>query len=237
MLLDSAIMDLGQQLDADLWLYRAGRLAGTSAPVLDELGLVDPFLAPPVFERLAFEDELEATANDRTAGRPIRVGYKVVRSGPPDVLGSSPRRSCSTTSVCGSKRRPGARTDARHRGRLARRGDPGGSRGAHPGAAVAALRDAALAVGRGAAPPAFPPARHGVRAGAHCLPSGWRRTCAAARRRSRKLGSGPRKVLANVATGVIAVDPELRVTMANPRPKSCSAAVSSRATSSRAHET
>src|SRR3989475_2417956 len=56
--LDSAIVDLGAQLDADLWLYRAGRLVGTSAPVLGELGLVDPFLAPRVFERLALEEEL-----------------------------------------------------------------------------------------------------------------------------------------------------------------------------------
>src|SRR3989442_9086679 len=85
--LDSAIVDLGAQLDADLWLYRAGRLAGTSAPVLGELGLVDPFLAPRVFERLALEDELETTADDRTAGRPIRVGYKVVSAGPPRELG------------------------------------------------------------------------------------------------------------------------------------------------------
>src|SRR5260370_1806286 len=74
--LDSAIMDLGQQLDADLWLYRAGRLAGTSAPVLDELGLVDPFLAPPVFERLAFQDELQAPANYRTPGPPLPGGDK-----------------------------------------------------------------------------------------------------------------------------------------------------------------
>src|SRR5206468_9150796 len=40
-----SIAELGDRLDADLWLFRDGVLAGTSAPVLGELGLVDPFLA------------------------------------------------------------------------------------------------------------------------------------------------------------------------------------------------
>jgi len=35
----------GDRLDADLWVFRDGVLAGTSAPVLGELGLVDPLLA------------------------------------------------------------------------------------------------------------------------------------------------------------------------------------------------
>src|SRR5213078_189255 len=67
-----ATAELGTRLGADLWLYRDGVLAGTSAPVLDELGLVDRLLPPPVFVRLALEDELEVTADGRTAGRPIR---------------------------------------------------------------------------------------------------------------------------------------------------------------------
>ncbi|HEY6808452.1 MAG TPA: hypothetical protein VI160_06655, partial [Gemmatimonadales bacterium] len=40
----AAVGDLGARLDADLWAYRDGTLAGTSTPVLNELGLVDPFL-------------------------------------------------------------------------------------------------------------------------------------------------------------------------------------------------
>src|SRR2546427_110360 len=68
------IVDVGDQHDADLWLYRDGVLAGTSAPVLSDLGLVDAFLDPAVFVRLAFQDELEMTADGRTAGRPTRVG-------------------------------------------------------------------------------------------------------------------------------------------------------------------
>jgi len=48
-----AVAELGTRLDADLWLYRDGVLAGSSTPVLEELGLATPFLAAPVFQRLA----------------------------------------------------------------------------------------------------------------------------------------------------------------------------------------
>src|SRR5207245_1584020 len=78
-----SIVELGDRLDADLWVYRDGVLAGTSAPVLSDLGLVDALLEPAVFVPLAFQDELEVTTDGRTAGRPIRVGYRVVRAGPP----------------------------------------------------------------------------------------------------------------------------------------------------------
>src|SRR5207245_9276982 len=82
-----SIAELGDRLDADLWLFRDGVLVGTSAPVLGELGLVDPFLAPDVFVRLALRDELEVTDDGRTAGRSIRIGYRVVRAGPPQIQG------------------------------------------------------------------------------------------------------------------------------------------------------
>src|SRR2546428_263195 len=77
-----SLAELGRRLDAEVWLYRRGVLVGTSSPVLAELGLVDPFLAPPAF-RATLEDELEITLDARTAGRPTRVGYRVVASGPP----------------------------------------------------------------------------------------------------------------------------------------------------------
>src|SRR6185436_1119926 len=76
-----AVLELGSRLNAELWLYRRGRLVGTSSPVLSELGLVDPFLAPPAF-LLTLEDELELTTDARTAGRPTRVGYRLVSGGP-----------------------------------------------------------------------------------------------------------------------------------------------------------
>src|SRR5438067_12119839 len=83
--LGRSMADLGNRLDADLWLYRDGVLAATTAPVLAELGVVDPFLAPDAFVRLALRDELERTADSRVAGRTIRVGYLVVVSESPQV--------------------------------------------------------------------------------------------------------------------------------------------------------
>src|SRR5204863_306817 len=50
-----------------------------------ELGMVDPFLAPDAFVRLALRDELERTDDSRLAGRTIRVGYLVVGSEAPQV--------------------------------------------------------------------------------------------------------------------------------------------------------
>src|SRR5205807_1730924 len=85
--LGRSMAELGNRLDADLWLYRDGVLAATTAPVLAELGVVDPFLAPDPFVRLALRDELERTADSRVAGRTIRVGYLVVVSESPQVQG------------------------------------------------------------------------------------------------------------------------------------------------------
>src|SRR5207237_384235 len=83
--LGRSMAELGNRLDADLWLYRGGVLAATTAPVLAELGVVDPFLAPDAFVRLALRDELERTTDSRVAGRTIRVGYLVVVSESPQV--------------------------------------------------------------------------------------------------------------------------------------------------------
>ena len=66
------IVVLGRTLDTDLWVYRGARLVGTTAPVLDELGLVDALLDPAVFRPFAFADELELTVDGRAAGRSKR---------------------------------------------------------------------------------------------------------------------------------------------------------------------
>src|SRR3989449_6925574 len=82
---------------------------------------------------------------------------------------------------------------------------------------VAALRDAAIAVGRGAAPPAFAP---GAPREFAPVMSAFERMAADVRRSQAALEEARRRtaqVLANVATGVIAVDEGLRVTMANAR--------------------
>ena len=76
---------------------------------------------------------------------------------------------------------------------------------------------AAVAVGRGAPPPAFPP---GAPREFEPVISAFERMAADVERSQAALEQArlrTARVLANVATGVIAVDDELRVTMANPR--------------------
>jgi len=213
-----SIAELGDRLDADLWLFRDGVLAGTSAPVLGELGLVDPFLAPNAFVRLALRDELELTDDGRTAGRSIRVGYLVVRSESPEV-----QEMLAAPQLLDDERVRQQQEDlalvlilatlaglvaAVYLAGLAARGL------ARP---VAALRDAAGAVGRGAPLPSFPP---GAPREFEPVISAFERMAADVTRSQGALEEARRRtaqVLANVATGVIAVDDGLRVTMANPR--------------------
>jgi signal transduction histidine kinase len=213
-----AIADLGRSLDAELWLYRDGVLAATSSPVLGELGLVDPLLAPPAFLRLAFADEFELATDARTAGRPTRVGYRVVSGGPPGqqaVLAAPQllddelvRRQQEDLALVLVLATVAGLLAAFYLAGLAARGL------AEP---VAALREAALAVGRGSEPPAFPP---GAPREFEPVLSAFDRMVTDVRRSQAALEEARQRsaqVLANVATGVIAVDDGLRVTLANPR--------------------
>ncbi|HZE94276.1 MAG TPA: ATP-binding protein [Gemmatimonadales bacterium] len=209
--------ELGRRLDAELWLYRGGILVGTSSPVLAELGLVDPFLAPAAF-RAILEDELELTLDARTAGRPTRVGYLVVAPGPPgaqavlavpqlldDERVQQQQEDLALALVLGTL---AGLVAAIYLAGLAARGL------AKP---VAALREAAIAVGRGSEPPAFPP---GTPREFEPVLTAFDRMATDVRRSQAALEEArlrTARVLANVATGVIAVDDGLRVTMANPR--------------------
>src|SRR2546422_6699006 len=212
-----SLAELGRRLDAELWLYRRGVLVGTSSPVMAELGLVDPFLAPPAF-RATLEDELEITLDARTAGRPTRVGYRVVASGPPgeqavlaapqlldDERVQQQQQDLALALVLGTLL---GLVAAMYLAGVAAR------RLAKP---VAALREAAIAVGRGSEPPAFPP---GTPREFEPVLSAFDRMVTDVRRSQAALEEARQRtarVLANVATGVIAVDDGLRVTMANPR--------------------
>ena len=212
-----SLAELGQRLDAELWLYRGGVLVATSSPVMAELGLVDPFLAPPAF-RVTLEDETELTMDARTAGRPTRVGYLVVAPGPPgeqavlavpqlldDERVRQQQQDLALALVLGTL--VGLVAAIYLAGLAARRL-------AKP---VAALREAAIAVGRGSEPPAFPP---GTPREFEPVLSAFDRMATDVRRSQTALEEArlrSARVLANVATGVIAVDDGLRVTMANPR--------------------
>ena len=212
-----SLVELGRRLDAELWLYRRGVLVATSSPVMAELGLVDPFLAPAAV-RATLEDELELTMDARTAGRATRVGYLVVTPGPPgeqavlavpqlldDERVQEEQEDLALGLVLGTV--VGLVAAIYLAGLAARRL-------AKP---VAALREAAIAVGRGSEPPAFPSGT--PREFAPVL-SAFDRMVTDVRRSQAALEEArlrSARVLANVATGVIAVDEGLRVTMANPR--------------------
>jgi two-component system, NtrC family, nitrogen regulation sensor histidine kinase NtrY len=213
-----SMLELGNRLDADLWLYRDGVLAATTAPVLAELGVVDPFLAPDAFVRLALRDELERTDDARLAGRTIRVGYLVVLSESPQVQEVLAAPQLLDDERVGQQQEDLALglTVATLAGLVAAVLLAGvAARGlARP---VAALREAAAAVGRGAALPAFPPRAprefEPVISAFERMASDVKRSQAAVEEARERTA----RVLANVATGVIAVDDGLRVTMANPR--------------------
>ena len=212
------IVSLGRALDAELWLYRGARLVGASAPVLGELGLVDAFLDPVVFARLGFEDEIDLTVAGQAAGRSLRVGYRVVRAGPPDqqAVLAAPRllddervrrqqADLALSLILGTV--AGVAAAMVLAGRVAR----GLER------PVSALREAAEAVGRGQAPPPFParvPAEFATVVTSFQRMAGDVRRSQAAIEEARERTA---RVLANVATGVIAVDAGLRVTLANPQ--------------------
>ena len=215
---DRAISELANRLDADLWLYQDGVLTATSAPVLDELGLADPFLAPDVFVRLALRDELEVSADGSTAGRPVRVGYRVVVAGAPraqailaapqlvdDERVRQPLEDLTLALVLAIL--VGLVAAVTLAGVVAR----------GLASPVAALRDAAVALGQSAPLPAFPP---GALREFQPVMSAFERMAADVHKSQAALEGARHRtaqVLANVATGVIAVDEELRVTMANPR--------------------
>lgn len=212
-----SMVDLGRSLDAELWLYRGGRLVGASSPVMGELGLVDPFLDPAAFV-LTLEDELELTTDARTAGRATRVGYRVVAAGPPgeQAILAAPQLLDDERVRRQQEDLVLALVLATLVGLVAAT-YLAGLAAASLARPVAALRDAALALGRGSEPPAFPPG--GPREFEPVL-SAFGRMVTDVRRSQAALEEARQRsarVLANVATGVIAVDDALRVTMANAR--------------------
>src|SRR5204862_433344 len=153
-----------------------------------------------------------------TAGRPVRVGYRVVVAGAPraqailaapqlvdDERVRQPLEDLTLALVLAIL--VGLVAAVTLAGVVAR----------GLASPVAALRDAAVALGQSAPLPAFPP---GALREFQPVMSAFERMAADVHKSQAALEEARHRtaqVLANVATGVIAVDEELRVTMANPR--------------------
>lgn len=170
-----------------------------------------------MYRQLTLADELEMTINAQTAGRPTRIGYRVIAGeGSRQVVLAAPQLADDETLRRQQEDLALALILATLAGLIAAGGLAGlaARTMARP---VAVLRDAALAVGRGSELPPFPAdvprefspvlgaferMAHDVRASAAALEDARRRMA---------------QVLANVATGVVAVDGGLGVTLANPR--------------------
>ncbi len=215
--LTEGVSDLSNRLDADLVLYSGGRLVAASAPILEDLSLVEPLLDARVFQRLTTGDELELTRQATTYVAPVRVGYRVAQAGPPGGIGI-----LATPQLASDWRRTQDQRDLAFGLVLATLGGLGAALLAAQLVAralsrpVTDLQRLAAAVGQGAplpvvAPPAtefervFRAFEHmvtDIRASQAALEEARRRTAA---------------VLANVATGVVALDRDERVLLANPR--------------------
>lgn len=215
--LAEGLSELSDRLEADLVLYSGGRLIAASAPVLEDLALVEPLLEARVFQRLAHGDELELTRQASTYVAPVRMGYRVAQVGPPGGIGilATPQLSYDWARD----------QDQREVTFLLLLATLGGLSAALLGAQIASralsrpvadLGRSAAAVGQGQPLPAVraPPAEFeqvfgafermadDIRASQWALDSARTRTAA---------------VLANVATSVVALDAGGRVVLANAR--------------------
>ena len=207
---------LARRVDADLALYRGGRLVAASDSLLIDLGIVTPLLDVAAYRLLALEGELETTRSVPGGDRPGRVGYRVVQPGSAYDLGilATPQLAGGTglaarqldlalllllatvlgvaAAVLGAQR--AARTLSRP---------------------VADLRSAALALGRGEA---MPPSSHAPPVEFEPVFGAFTRMADDIRASQRALEAARRRtaaVLATVATGVAGLDPEGRVLIAN----------------------
>lgn len=208
---------LSNRVDADLMLYHEGALLYSSAPVLSQLGLLDPYMPPSVYRQLILNDGLEVTTDHSIGGRRTRVGFRKLGTigGRSRVLAAP--RLVDDTALAQNQTdllyglvvatlvgfAAAAWLAARAAQSLAR--------------PVRVLRDAAGAVGRGDAVRPFDPN----------MPAEFVPVASAFERMARDVQSHREAleraltftsaILRNVATGVVALSPDLEVTTANPR--------------------
>jgi two-component system nitrogen regulation sensor histidine kinase NtrY len=216
---NEGLLQLSRRIDAELGLYRGGALISSSAPLLDELGIIPPLVLPPsAFLSLTVEDELDVTSDGPLAEPQVRMGYRVVRPGDPGELGILTTPQPANDPELGEQR-----IDLILVLLLA---TLIGIAGALAGAQVAShslsrpvadLRRSALALGRGqpaVQPEQAPPVEFEEVFGAFGRMAADIRTSQAALEEARRRTAA---VLATVATGVIALDVNGKVLIANRR--------------------
>jgi two-component system nitrogen regulation sensor histidine kinase NtrY len=212
------LLELSRRIDADLVLYEGSELLTTSNAVLEDLSVMGQLMDPEAFEDLALEGELAVTRDGSIPQLAERVGYRVIRPGAPDEL------TVLATPQLGGDGSLGVRQlDLALALLLA---TLGGVAAALTGAQIAArmlsrpvaeLRRSALALGRGEAmppPSERPPLEFEPVFAAFQRMAADIRSSQSALEEARRRTSG---VLATVATGVVGVDPDGRVLIANGR--------------------
>ncbi|HEX3233281.1 MAG TPA: ATP-binding protein [Gemmatimonadales bacterium] len=217
-IVEDRLEELSRRIDADLALYQGGRLEGASAPVLEDLGVLPQLMDPVAFQSLALHGESEVARDGSLPQLAERVGYRVIQPGGPSEIGVLATPQPADDSSLAGRQLDLAlvlllATLAGIAAALA--GAQRASRAlSRP---VAELRRSALALGRGLVMPphsehpplefepvfgAFERMAEDIRSSQQALEQARRRTDA---------------VLATVATGVVGLDPEGRVLLANPR--------------------
>jgi len=216
--LEESLTQLSRRINAELGWYDGGALVGSSAPVLEDLGILPPFLPPDQFLSMATDAQLELTADAPLALPDLRMGYRVVRPGPASAIGIMVTPQPAVDPALGELQADlvlvlllatligvaGALIGAQRASRALSR-------------PVADLRRSALALGQGQAavlPTESPPVEFEEVFGA------FRRMAADVRSSQSALEAARRRtaaVLATVATGVVALDADGRILIANRR--------------------
>jgi signal transduction histidine kinase len=207
------IADVARRLDAGLGLYRGGALVAASEPVLAALGMIPPLVDEAAWHALVLDGEPFASSRESGFTRRGFAMAGTVRGGDPAILATVHEerdrelrdRQLDVALAFGLATLLGL-VAASGAARLAAR---------TLSRPVADLRDAAIAFGQGTTAPPFPLQQPrefepvftafarmaaDVRAGQDALEAARQRTEA---------------VLATVPTGVLAVDPDGRVILAN----------------------
>ena len=73
---------LGSRIGAEFWVYVGGRLGAVGAPILRDLGVARPLMHPSAFASMAIEQPSRSAVLENVSGFEQRVGYRVAVAGP-----------------------------------------------------------------------------------------------------------------------------------------------------------